>query len=252
MRIMDLKSTDRICVTGLPGTGKTVFLRYLASLAEPNIYIIDPLDQYDMFPDECRYIPKRETANELEDICKWLHGRSNVTLIIEEAEQYISQNRAMLPYTSGLIRMGRNWGIGVWATTRRVQDINKRFFDLAQHCFFFRCGLKSRDYIADMIGAEFVWPYPSPKYNHTGYTITTLPPYHCLHFNLDNETAEIVTLKMGGREHIEAVGKKAEVAKAEEVRMGKVAKRPEEAEAERKKGERKEEEEEVESKQAKR
>ena len=170
-----------------------------------------------MFPDELRYIPKRETPDELEAICKSLFARSNVTLIIEEAEQYLQQSRAMLQYTSGLIRMGRNWGIGIWATTRRIQDINKRFFDLAQHCFFFRCGLKSRDYIADMIGKEFVFPVAQPKYNRTGYTVTTLPPYHCLHFNLEDESTEIVTLKMGGaREHIEAIGKKSSAQTTEQ------------------------------------
>jgi len=172
-----------------------------------------------MFPDECRYIPERETPNELEEICKQLHARSNVTLIIEEAEEYISQSRSMLPYTSRLIRMGRNWGIGIYATTRRIQDINKRFFDLAQHCFFFRVGLKSRDYVADMIGSEFIWPYPSPKYNRTGYTLTTLPPFHFLHFNLEDETAEIGVLMLGAREHIAAAGKKSEAPSPKE--MGK-------------------------------
>jgi len=38
---MDIKSTDRIIISGLPGTGKTYFLRYLASLAEPDILIVD-------------------------------------------------------------------------------------------------------------------------------------------------------------------------------------------------------------------
>ena len=133
-------------------------------------------------------------------------------LAIEEAEQYLSQQRAMLPYTSGLIRMGRNWGIGVYATTRRIQDINKRFFDLAQHCFFFRCGLKSRQYIADLIGYEYVYPYPSRKYNLTGYCITTLPSFHWLHFNLEDETAEVGVLRLGAREHLATVekGKKVE------------------------------------------
>jgi len=160
-----------------------------------------------MFGDECRYVPKRETANELEEICKQLMARGNITLVVEEAEQYISQSKAMLPATSQLIRMGRNWGVGIYATTRRIQDINKRFFDLCQHCFFFRVGLKSRDYIADMIGPEFVYPVASPKYNRTGYCITTLPPYHFLHFNLEDETAEVGVLKLGAREHIVAAGK---------------------------------------------
>jgi len=209
--MISLKSDDRIAVTGLPGTGKTYLMRYFCSLCEPQLLIIDPLSQYEMFPDECRYIPRRETPNELEEICKQLMGRSNCTLVIEEAEQYLSQQRTMLPYTSMLIRMGRNWGIGVYATTRRIQDINKRFFDLAQHCFFFRCGLKSRDYIADMIGYEYVYPYPSRKYNLTGYCITTLPPYHFLHFNLETEEAEVGVLKLGAREHIVETGKGTKV-----------------------------------------
>lgn len=150
-----------------------------------------------------------------------------MVLIIEEAEQYLQQARPMLQYTSGLIRMGRNWGIGIWATTRRIQDINKRFFDLSQHCFFFRCGLKSRAYIADMIGKEFVFPTRNPKFNKTGYCLMTLPPFHALHFNLEDETAEIVTLKMGGqREHIEAIGKKVE-ALTEEVMKASPAERGE-------------------------
>lgn len=222
--MLALKSTDRICICGLPGTGKTVFCRWIASeidalrrLGEPpNILIIDPLNQYQQFPDECRYIPRQETPQELESICRRLYSRSNMTLIIEEAEQYLSQNRPILPYTSGLIRMGRNWGIGVVAVTRRIQDINKRFFDLAQHVFFFRCGFKSRDYIADMLGAEFVRPVANPRVNTTGYTITTLPPYHTLHFNLETEMAEIVTLKLGAREHIEEITKKPDGRKKEE------------------------------------
>ena len=157
-------------------------------------------------------MPKQETPQELEVICKWLWQTSNVTLVIEEAEQYIGQYRPMLPYTSGLMRMGRNWGIGVWATTRRIQDISKRFFDLSQRVFFFRCGFKSREYIGDMIGQEYMYPSANPKVNKTGYSITTLPQYHCLHFDLENETAQIVTLKLRGElGRIQEVGKKSEV-----------------------------------------
>jgi len=214
--MIDIKSTDRICISGLTGTGKTFLLRYLCSLIEPNLLIIDPLDQYDMFPNECRYIPKRETPNELEDISRMLHARSNMVLVIEEAEQYISQGRAMLPYTSSLIRMGRNWGIGVWATTRRIQDINKRFFDLAQHCFFFRCGLQSREYIANMIGKEYVYQNIKPQQNKTGYTLLTLPDYHFLYYNLKDETSEVGTLKLGGREHIKTAEKAEAPIKKEE------------------------------------
>lgn len=208
--MINIRSDDRIIISGLTGTGKTKLLTYFALQFEPDILIVDPLDQYGMFPDECRYIPKQETPQELEQICTSLFARTNCTLIIEESEQYLQQGRSMLPYTSGLIRMGRNWGIGIFCTTRRIQDVSKRFFDLAQHAFFFACGLQSRDYIARMIGAEFVYPHPSPKYNKTGHTITTLPQFAFLHLNLRDETADVSRLNLKGREHIEEIGKKSE------------------------------------------
>ena len=214
---LKIKSTDRICVCGLPDSGKTYFMKYLCSLVEPDIYIIDPLNQYEQFGEvgdiregKKRWIPREESPQELEEISKRLWQISNITLVMEEAEQYIPQGRPIPQYTSGLIRMGRNWGIGIWATTRRIQDINKRFFDLAQHVFFYRCGFKSREYIAAMIGNEYVYPHVAPKLNKTGFTITTLPQYHALHFDLENETASIITLKLGARETIAVVSKESD------------------------------------------
>jgi len=219
--LIDIKSTDRIIISGLTGTGKTYLLRYFAMQFDPDILIIDPLNQYTQFSDELRYIPERETPNELEQICKSLFARSNCTLIIEEAEQYLPQGRAMLTFTSGLIRMGRNWGIGIFATTRRIQDVSKRFFDLAQHAFFFQCGLQSRDYIANMIGKEYVWEVANPQYNKTGYAITTLPEYHFLHLDLRNEIADVGILELEGREHIKTIGKESKTPTTEELRERK-------------------------------
>lgn len=40
---IDVRRDDRIIISGLTGTGKTVLLRYFASQFEPQILIIDPL-----------------------------------------------------------------------------------------------------------------------------------------------------------------------------------------------------------------
>ena len=67
---LSLKSTDRICITGQPETGKTEFSQYLATLVDPKrLFIYDPLDQYKQFPDECRYVPiDEEPREEFNDI----------------------------------------------------------------------------------------------------------------------------------------------------------------------------------------
>jgi energy-coupling factor transporter ATP-binding protein EcfA2 len=202
MPILEIKSSDRICVAGLTGMGKTTLTRYLASLAAPNILVMDPLHQYDGLPEKCRYFPARFTPAEMEVKAKWMCSVSNMTLLVEEAEQFMPQKRPLGDHTKQLIDMGRNWGAGVWGSTRRIQNLNKDFFDICDHLFFYRCGLTSRAYIAKMIGSEYIVPAEKPLYNKTGYTITTLPPYHCLHFNLKDETAEVITLETGARPHI--------------------------------------------------
>lgn len=202
MPILEIKSSDRICVAGLTGMGKTTLTKYLGHLAEPNILIMDPLRQYDGFPDKCRYFPPSFSPAEMEAKAKWMCSISNMTLLVEEAEQFMPQKRPLGEYTQQLVDMGRNWGAGVWGSTRRIQKLNKDFFDICQHLFFYRCGLTSREYIGNMIGKEYIVPVQQPLYNKTGYTITTLPPYHCFHFNLAQETAEVITLETGARPHI--------------------------------------------------
>ena len=226
---LGIKADDRICLCGLPGTGKTVMLEWLAELP-PQTYVIDALQQYSDMGEEgdvydlmqpgknhLRYFPKAESPKALEDIAKKLHRISNTTLIIEEAEAYLPQGKMLYDYTSSLIRRGRNWGIGVWLTTRRIQDINKRFFDLCQHVIFFRCGLKSREYIAGMIGNDYVIKPLRSQYNQLKYGLTTLPKYHALHVNLETEEANIIYLNIRGKaQHLLEVGGKGKVNKEEE------------------------------------
>jgi hypothetical protein len=185
--------------------------KFLASLCEPRILIYDALAQFDQFPDECRYIPKNDSQEEFNSVCRKLRSTGNITFFVEECERYIGQGRPLGDDAFDLISRGRNWGIGLVAITRRIQRLNKDFFDLAQNCFFFRCGLKSREYIADMIG----WQETRK--------IMSLPPYHFLYYNVNTETSSVHVLKLAGQ-RAEIVTKESEERRHKEEASIKQAK----------------------------
>ena len=162
---INLKISNRIVVAGIPGSGKSTFARYLAShclppqgQTEPNLMIIDPLNQYGVFDeligDGYRFVPERQDIQDLERICRHLCGVSNHMLLIEECEDYIYQGVSLPPYTYKVIRQGRNWGIGLMGVSQRIQEVDKKFVDRANHLFLFKCGFESFSYLREKIGKE--------------------------------------------------------------------------------------------------
>lgn len=178
------KSTDRITVAGLPDRGKTVFARFLAFQAMPDVFIYDPLDQYGAFPDDKRYVPETDSMAEFESVCARLCATPNTLFIVEEAERYFRQGAALGPYAFQLVNRGRNWGVGIVAVTRRIQELSKTFFDLCSHAYLFQCGIQSRRYLSEMIG------------RHLAYKVERLPPYYFLHYYVGAQEGEVGTLEL--------------------------------------------------------
>ena len=191
-----IKSTDMTCIAGFRGTGKTTLAKYLASLCEPRLLIYDPLGQYDTFDDKYRFVPPVDNRATFESVCRKVIAQGNMTFVIEEAEKYIGQSKGLGPDATELINRGRNWGIGVFAVTRRVQRINKDFFDLCNHCIFFRCGFTSRQYFKDIFYDD------GPI-----HCIRDLKQWEFLYYNLDTDEYSIHTLTLGARPRI--IGQKA-------------------------------------------
>ena len=181
----NFKTDDRIAVTGQPGTGKTIFTMYLASLIpEDRLLIVDPLDQYGKFPDKCRFVALDvDPAKEFNDLAKQIMARGNVTVFVEEAQRYMPEGQAIGPDTMAMINRGRNFGIGIVAISQRIQHITKNYWDLAQNIVFFRPGLKTRTILGEFVTKD------------AKLAIENLKDREFIHFSLRDDTWNKAMLK---------------------------------------------------------
>lgn len=139
-----------------------------------SILIYDPLDQYRAFTDEERYIPEADSQAEFDATCRRLCAVPNVVFIVDEAEAYLREGYLSNTYAFKLVKRGRNWGVGIYAVTRRLQDLSKGFFELCQHCFFFNCHPRVRKYLKDWLEPEAIDAIMSlPKYDFVYYNMET-------------------------------------------------------------------------------
>jgi hypothetical protein len=115
--------------------------------------VYDVLDQYQGSCIEAnRYVPKEDTLDEFEDICKGIWYKGNHLLVVEECEIYLRNKSELSPYAKQLISRGRNKGIVLWLCTRRIADLHKTPMSQANHLFLFKIYLPNDTaYISNFI-----------------------------------------------------------------------------------------------------
>ena len=202
------KSDDRIAITGQPGTGKSVFTNYLASLIpEDRLLIIDPLDQYGNFPDACRIVPQDiDPVAEFNEIARQVMLKGDKTVFVEEAQRYMPEGEHIGKDTMAMINRGRNFGVGIVAISQRIQHINKNFWDVAQNIVFFRPGLKTRGrYLA-----EFVAPDAKAAIEH-------LPDHQFIYYSLRDDSWNKAILTFPGNKPPDTTPTTPEPPKVEDV-----------------------------------
>ena len=132
----------------MSGTGKTNFERSLLSSYE-RVLVFDPDDEYQDYPEmrhlkkgqtasRVRYIPDSDDPLELDEIAKFVWNQGNVLLVVSEAEIYLPVTQGLRPWMFKLINRGRRRNIGCMVDTRRVANLNKTVFGLAEWVFIFR------------------------------------------------------------------------------------------------------------------
>lgn len=180
-----LKTSNRIITAGLPGSGKTKLAYFLAaecqkSLGTPNLYIIDPLNQYGQFDELIqegyRFVPQRHDMQDFERICQHLWVEQNHVLIIEECEEYLWQGVSLPYHAYKVVRMGRNRGIGIQGVSQRIQEVDKKFTDRCQHYFFFKCGMESFGYLKERLGRE------------RAQRVLNLEKHNFIHYDIEEQT----------------------------------------------------------------
>lgn len=158
---------------------------FFGSQEGTTILIWDPMGLYNTFKDEERYLPQSDTHAEFESVCKRLCSVGNTMFIIEEAESYLRQGLFLGTYAFTLAQRGRNWGNGMVAITRRIQDLSKSYFQICQHGFFFRCHPMIREYFKPFLEPEAI------------RLLFTLPKWHCLYYNMETHEYEVFWLDLG-------------------------------------------------------
>jgi hypothetical protein len=151
-----IKTDEILVIAGMRGSGKTEFLKKLTSTLAIPYTVYDVLDQYRGSCIEAnRYIPKEDSLEEFDNICKRIWLKGNHLLIIEECEIYLRNKSELTPYAKQLILRGRNKGIGLWLCTRRIADLHKTPMSQANHLFLFKMYLPNDlAYISQFIPKE--------------------------------------------------------------------------------------------------
>lgn len=162
---MNIRSFDKIVFCGMSGSGKTNLERSLLPLYK-SLLVFDPDDEFQEYPDIrklrkgrnvqiCRYLPETDDPMELNEIAKLVWDKRNCLLVVSEAEVYLPVYKPLPTWIFKLINRGRRRNIGFIADTRRVAELHKTVFGLAEWVFIFRhFSPNDLKYLSGFIGDE--------------------------------------------------------------------------------------------------
>jgi len=125
-----------------------------------------------------------DSLGELDRVRAVLRKCPDIIFVIEECELYLNVRRPIPLNAYALVNRA---GIGAsgHALTRRIEELSKSYFGLCKHVYFFRCGLRSDKYIAEMVGQDVT------------DTIKGLPPHHFIDYDVMTTAYATATLDLG-------------------------------------------------------
>lgn len=173
-----IKTNERVCIAGKTGSGKTYLARYLTRRLS-RLVVIDSkgsLGDWNLDPwsgkteadlrsgrkvrarvlDDLRREPEEQYA----DLASIILRSGSVTVYIDELYAVVPPGSRPPPPLNALWTRGREYGIGVWASTQRPVWVPLVALSEAEHFFMFRLTLNDdRRRMAEFMTEEVLSPF---------------------------------------------------------------------------------------------
>lgn len=174
---ISLQTNERIIIVGKTGTGKTTLARYITT-ATRRLMVIDSkgsLGKWDLepFDDEslerlrsgkepvrARVLKPPESGREFyAEVFKEIYDAGNVVVYIDELFAVVPPGSRAPEYMTACYTRGREFGVGVWASTQRPSSIPLIAISEAEHFFMFRLTLaEDRKRMSEFMGEAVLRP----------------------------------------------------------------------------------------------
>ena len=116
-----MRSDEIVTISGKRGHGKTTLAKHLIQRLD-RVVIWDPMGEYE-HPNA--HIPSRGDVKEFDIFMDRYWHTGNIFILIDEADQVMSEGRPLCPYANRIINLGRHRNIGVGMVTRRLANLSK-------------------------------------------------------------------------------------------------------------------------------
>lgn len=161
MHAITINTSDRVCLFGRTGSGKTTLAKYLLSRVNhylvldakhtfsiPNIPIVEEYNRsYDKQIIRADYDAETEVYD---DALLQSFAIGDIVVYLDETTLINPNTRTINPPLGRLIRTGRERSIGVWLSSQRPKDIPSVVFTEAEHFFLFQLQFKAdREKVVD-------------------------------------------------------------------------------------------------------
>ncbi len=149
---IQVKSNERIFITGRTGSGKSVLINQLLLPSMTNIVVYDykheieypgavifnSISDFKRQPNQ-KFIIYRTasgTDQEFDALCKQCFYRGNNTLVLDEIAQHCN-NGQIQPFHDIIMRLGRSKGVGIVNCTQRPRGTHNNILSQSEHFFIF-------------------------------------------------------------------------------------------------------------------